>query len=105
MLWSCSKLLVVYRQEDGSQTVALREISLSIPAGERVAIVGPNGSGKSTLALVIAGLVHPSSGIVTCDAKPGDGPTGAIVFQSPDDNLIGAIVQDEIQLCLEQSID
>lgn len=41
---------------------ALRNVSLSISAGDRVGVVGKNGSGKSTLLQLIAGLTPPTSG-------------------------------------------
>jgi phosphonate transport system ATP-binding protein len=44
---------------------ALQDMSLSIPAGERWAIVGPSGSGKSTLLKLLKGLVHAEQGTVT----------------------------------------
>ena len=51
---------------------ALEDVSFSIDAGERMAIVGPNGSGKSTLFKALAGLVRPVAGSVqTNGAKIG----------------------------------
>ena len=46
-------------------TWALRECSLTIPAGHVAAMVGPNGAGKSTLLNLAVGLVEPSEGDVT----------------------------------------
>jgi putative ABC transport system ATP-binding protein len=44
---------------------ALRNITLSINAGEYVAITGKSGSGKSTLLNMITGIDHPTSGLIT----------------------------------------
>ena len=41
---------------------ALRDISLSTSAGERVAIIGPNGAGKTTLLQILAGTLTPDEG-------------------------------------------
>ena len=57
--------------QNGSRRVEiLREISLSIPAGQFVAIVGASGSGKSTLLGLLAGLDTPSSGEIWLDGTP-----------------------------------
>jgi ATP-binding cassette, subfamily C, bacterial CydCD len=43
----------------------LRDVSFSVPAGSRVAVVGPSGSGKTTLAMVLLRFLDYSSGSVT----------------------------------------
>ena len=42
----------------------LRDVSVALDAGERIALVGPNGAGKSTLLRVLAGTLRPTAGRV-----------------------------------------
>jgi ATP-binding cassette, subfamily C, bacterial len=50
----------------------LHEVSLTIAAGETVALVGPSGAGKSTLADILGGLIAPDSGQMLIDGTPLD---------------------------------
>jgi len=43
---------------------ALRHFDLHVQRGESLAVIGPNGAGKSTLLQVLAGIIHPSEGVV-----------------------------------------
>lgn len=54
---------VTFAYGPGAEPV-LRELSLTVAAGEHLAVVGPSGIGKSTLAALIAGVVLPDSGLV-----------------------------------------
>ena len=51
----------------GQQEPIIRDLSLKIPAGQKVAILGRMGSGKSTFAKLAAGLIYPSQGSVLID--------------------------------------
>jgi ABC-2 type transport system ATP-binding protein len=53
---------------------AVHEISLTVFAGERVALLGDNGSGKSTLLAIAAGVIDPNSGRVVRPASVGYAP-------------------------------
>jgi len=54
----------------GGVIKALDKVSLSVSAGETVALLGPSGSGKSTLLNIIAGFETPSSGVLLVGGKP-----------------------------------
>ncbi len=48
----------------------LRDVSVALAAGERIALVGPNGAGKSTLLRVFAGTLRPTAGRVELGGTP-----------------------------------
>ncbi len=61
MLIVAQELTKIYRRGN-EEIVALRNISLQIPAGDFVFLVGPSGGGKSTLLHLLGGMDHPSKG-------------------------------------------
>ena len=63
-----------------ADVVALRDISLEIPARQFVTIVGPSGCGKSTLLKLVAGLVKPTEGSITMRGQKVTSPRSDIGF-------------------------
>ncbi len=100
-----SNLTYSYSNHD---ELTLDNISFSIEKGSYVSIVGPNGSGKSTLARLIIGLLNKKSGEITVLGEPLSKKTicsirkkVGIIFQNPDNQFIGATVEDDIAFGLE----
>jgi putative ABC transport system ATP-binding protein len=62
-------LLKHYHVGDGEPVRAVDGLSLSIAAGELVALYGPSGSGKTTLLTLIAALMRPDAGHVSVDGQ------------------------------------
>ncbi|TCJ38094.1 ABC transporter ATP-binding protein [Parafrankia sp. BMG5.11] len=69
---------------DGGAYTAIRDVSITVPAGEFVSIVGPTGCGKSTTLSLVSGLEPASAGDVRVEGKPVTGiPQGlGYMFQS-----------------------
>jgi ABC-2 type transport system ATP-binding protein len=69
--------------------LVLDDVSLTVGAGEAVAIVGENGAGKSTLLAICAGLVRPDGGHVAVNGRVGFCPQEPGLFDllSADEHL------------------
>jgi cobalt/nickel transport system ATP-binding protein len=87
----------------GDTACALQDISFSVHAGERVAILGANGAGKSTLLLTLVGALAPVSGSLSIDGLSIEKKTlrevrakAGMVFQNPDDQLFMPTVYEDL---------
>lgn len=94
----------VYHVGEKEQQAALSHVTLSIEAGEFLAVLGTNGSGKSTLAKHLNALLLPTEG--TCcidgmDTRDTDQLWNirqevSMVFQNPDNQIIAAVVEEDV---------
>jgi len=69
--------------------VLLRDVSLAVRPGERIALMGGNGAGKSTLLRHAAGLMRPTRGHLVASGRV------ALLLQSPTDYLVHDTVAEE----------
>lgn len=81
---------------------ALRDCTLSVPAGRVVGLVGPNGAGKTTLLQLAVGLLAPTSGTIeVLGVEPAENPAqlGRVGFVAQDTPVYGALsVADHLRL-------
>ena len=80
----------VTKRYQGDGRPALDRVSLTVAAGEAVAVMGPSGSGKSTLLNLIAGLDRPDEGSITVAGRRIDtlNETGAARFRRAQAGMI-----------------
>jgi len=96
---------VCYKYPVHDDQPALHAFSVTLPEGEKIAVVGRNGSGKSTFFLHCNGLYRPQSGQVFFKGRPLAYDRKSLkwlrqqvglVFQNPDDQLFSASVAQDI---------
>ena len=97
----------IRRDEEGNTigiNRALDDIDIDIKKGDFVAILGHNGSGKSTLAKHLNAILMPTEGTLWVngyDTKEEDNiwnirQSAGMVFQNPDNQIIGTIVEEDV---------
>jgi NitT/TauT family transport system ATP-binding protein len=72
----------------GTRTEALQATTLEIEDGAFVSLVGPSGCGKSTVLNLVAGLLTPSSGVLTYDGAPLTGLNRRVGYITQKDTLL-----------------
>jgi cobalt/nickel transport system ATP-binding protein len=91
--------------EYSNRTLALDDISMTIPTGKKTVILGSNGSGKSTLFLQFNGVLRPKKGDVFFAGSRIDYSSKAltrlreqvsVVLQNPDDQIFSTTVEEDV---------
>ncbi|HBW57559.1 MAG TPA: cobalt ABC transporter ATP-binding protein [Oscillatoriales bacterium UBA8482] len=89
----------------GGNRPALQELNLTIPVGQKTAILGHNGCGKSTLLFLADGLYRCNSGVICWQGKPLKYDSSSLniwreriglAFQDPEQQLVAATVAEDI---------
>jgi NitT/TauT family transport system ATP-binding protein len=81
---------------------ALQPIDLTVQAHEFVALVGPSGCGKSTILNLVAGLLEPTSGVVSYDGTTVAGPNQRVGYMTQKDTLLPwRTAADNVRIALE----
>lgn len=104
ILFDIRHLTHTFETEDGKTFDALSNVTCTIPKGSFTAIIGTNGSGKSTLARHLNALYLPTAGEVIVEGmKTSDmehiwdiRQKVGMVFQNPDNQLVAAIVEEDV---------
>ena len=97
-----------YKYNEADATYTLNGVSFHVKQGEWLSIIGHNGSGKSTTVRLIDGLLEAESGdiIIAGDKLTVDNVWEkrrqiGMVFQNPDNQFVGATVEDDVAFGLE----
>ena len=97
-----------FRYKENQEYYDVKDITFHVKRGEWLSIVGHNGSGKSTTVRLIDGLLEAESGEIAIDGQRlTEGNVWSIrrqigmVFQNPDNQFVGATVEDDVAFGLE----
>ncbi|MDL4776405.1 ABC transporter ATP-binding protein [Actinomadura xylanilytica] len=77
-----------FRSARGAVHTAVRDLDLTVAAGEFVAVVGPTGCGKSTTLSLVSGLEPPSRGRVLVHGEPVAGIPGGVGYMFQHDAVL-----------------
>ncbi len=84
-----SQIVVDNLTKTYGDTVALDEVSFTVPSGEFVIVLGVSGSGKSTLLRCLCGLTKPTAGDINIDDRPMTQPRPEIAMIFQQHNIVG----------------
>jgi energy-coupling factor transport system ATP-binding protein len=90
--------------DENGQTMAIKDVNISVKKGEYLVILGHNGSGKSTLAKLMNGLLLPTEGNIYVNGMNTKDEekmwnireTAGMVFQNPDNQIVATIVEEDV---------
>ena len=97
-----------FRYKESQEYYDVKDITFHVKRGEWLSIVGHNGSGKSTTVRLIDGLLEAESGEIVIDGQRLTEENVwnirrqiGMVFQNPDNQFVGATVEDDVAFGLE----
>ena len=97
-----------FRYKESQEYYDVKDITFHVKRGEWLSIVGHNGSGKSTTVRLIDGLLEAESGEIVIDGQQLTEENVwdirrqiGMVFQNPDNQFVGATVEDDVAFGLE----
>ena len=97
-----------FRYKENQKYYDVKDITFHVKRGEWLSIVGHNGSGKSTTVRLIDGLLEAESGEIVIDGQRLTEKNVwnirrqiGMVFQNPDNQFVGATVEDDVAFGLE----
>lgn len=99
---------VSFKYHTDQDNYTLKDVTFHVKQGEWLSIIGHNGSGKSTSVRLLNGLLVPESGNIIVDGELLTEKNVwdirqkiGMVFQNPDNQFVGATVEDDVAFGLE----